>query len=227
MTTNFHEDRMVGLILTFIGGAMDAYTYIHYDVFASAQTGNVILAIIQGFDGEWSSVWKKILSIMCFFTGILLAKYAIDFFKKKQIHYWRLFILYFEALVFLVVGLPLVNSHSTFVTVLIAFTAAVQWVAFDKIDGKTYTSLFTTGNIKGLAVNFYEYLKTRETQDKENFLHFFRVVFSFVLGAILSIYSYHLLNGKAVMLIAAILFVLAIYETIMVLRFYRLNQMRK
>lgn len=59
MQTSFHEGRTIGLLLTFIGGAMDSYTYIQYGAFASAQTGNIILSIIQAFDGEWLSVGKK------------------------------------------------------------------------------------------------------------------------------------------------------------------------
>lgn len=34
------------------------YLY-QYGAFASAQTGNIILSIIQAFDGEWLSVGKK------------------------------------------------------------------------------------------------------------------------------------------------------------------------
>ncbi len=69
MNTSFHEGRTIGLLLTFIGGAMDSYTYIQYNAFASAQTGNIVLAIIQSFDGEWLSVGKKVLSTLFFLFG--------------------------------------------------------------------------------------------------------------------------------------------------------------
>ena len=49
------------------------YLY-QYGAFASAQTGNIILSIIQAFDGEWLSVGKKVLSTLFFFLGILLTK---------------------------------------------------------------------------------------------------------------------------------------------------------
>lgn len=69
MDTSFHEGRTIGLFLSFIGGAMDSYTYIQYNAFASAQTGNIVLAIIQAFNGEWLSVGKKLLSTVFFFWG--------------------------------------------------------------------------------------------------------------------------------------------------------------
>lgn len=84
MNTSFHEGRTIGLLLTFIDGAIDSYTYIQYDAFASAQTGNIVLAIIQSFDGEWLNVGKKVLSTLFFFLGILLTKFLVDYFKKRK-----------------------------------------------------------------------------------------------------------------------------------------------
>lgn len=227
MKNKFHEARIVGLLLTFIGGAMDAYTYIHYDVFASAQTGNIVLAIIQGFDGEWASVGKKVISTCFFLVGIILAKFLIDYFYQKKIHYWRLFVLYYEAAFFFLISLPVINEKQTLVTIMIAFTAAVQWVVFDKIDGRAYTNLFTTGNLKGMATNFYEYTKTKESKDKEAFLHFLRVVIAFILGAVLSIYCYQIFAGQAILLVSGVFLVLAIYESVLMFLFYKSNQMFK
>ena len=77
---------------------MDSYTYIQYGAFASAQTGNIILSIIQAFDGEWLSVGKK-YCLPFSFLRILLTKYLIDYFRKRK-HFWRLFVLYYEAVIF-------------------------------------------------------------------------------------------------------------------------------
>lgn len=66
MNNSFHENRSVGLLLTFIGGMVDSYTYIRYEAFASAQTGNLILAIIQAYERQWNMVGKKLLSTLFF-----------------------------------------------------------------------------------------------------------------------------------------------------------------
>ncbi|MDT2848259.1 YoaK family protein [Vagococcus carniphilus] len=225
MQNKLHEDKLVGLVLTFIGGALDAYTYIHYEVFASAQTGNVIQGIIQLFEGQWGSVGKKFLSTVFFLLGVILAKFLIDYFYRKKIHYWRLFVLYYEALLFFVISINLINKHQAAVTMLIAFTASVQWVVFDKIEGRQYTSLFTTGNLKGMGVNLYEYLKTKEEKDKQNFFHFFWVVVAFLSGAIVSTIFYKWLGGKAILMVSLLFLVLSIYETILMIRFYKENNL--
>ncbi|MGM0126249.1 hypothetical protein IGI37_003678 [Enterococcus sp. AZ194] len=221
MKTSFHEDRWVGLLLSFIGGAMDSYTYIHYDAFASAQTGNIILATIQAFDGQWTSVGKKLLSTLFFFLGILLAKFLIDYFHKKRLHFWRLFILYFEALIFFLIGLSFLNHQTTLVTIIIAFTAAIQWVSFDKINGLAYTNLFTTGNLKGVATNLYDYLMTGKKEAQQLFIHFVLVVLSFITGVICSVFLYRLIETKAILLVSGLFLYLALSQTYLIWRFYR------
>ncbi|GAA2911507.1 YoaK family protein [Enterococcus pseudoavium] len=221
MNNSFHENRSVGLLLTFIGGMLDSFTYIRYEAFASAQTGNLILAIIQAYERQWSMVGKKLLSTLFFFIGILLAKFLIDYFKRKEQHFWRLFLLYFEAAIFFIISLPFLQPHPAIITIMIAFTAALQWIAFDKINGLTYTNLFTTGNLKGVATNLYDYLSTRDPAAQTRFVHFLLVVLSFIAGAIVSVFAYRTLGNNAVLIISGLFLYLAISETFLVWRFQR------
>ncbi|WP_165037977.1 YoaK family protein [Enterococcus sp. ZJ1622] len=221
MRTSFHEDRTVGLLLTFIGGAMDSYTYIQYNAFASAQTGNIVLAIIQGFDGEWVSVGKKILSTLFFFLGILLTKYLIDYFKKKEKHFWRLFVLYYEALVFFLVSLAPIHVYPALVTILISFTAAIQWISFDKINGRAYTNLFTTGNLKGVATNLYDFLISKEKADFDRFFHYLTVVLSFIAGAVVLVFCHHLFGASSILVVSILFLLLALFQSFQLWRFYK------
>lgn len=211
--------------MTFIGGMMDSYTYIRYGAFASAQTGNIILAIIQAYERQWNMVGKKILSTLFFFIGILLAKFMIDYFKRKEHHFWRLFLLYFEAAVFFVISLDFLQPHPAIITIMIAFTAAIQWVSFDKINGLAYTNLFTTGNLKGVATNLYDYLSTKDQGAKDRFIHFLLVVIAFIAGAIISVFSYRMIGTNAVLIIAGLFFYLAISESFLIWRFQRNTNM--
>lgn len=221
MNFSFHEKKVVGLLLTFLGGAMDGYTYIHYDVFASAQTGNLVLAIIQAGDGLWGSVLKKLLSTLFFILGILLAKLLIQYFDSRKNYYWRLYVLFYEALIFSLVGLKEINIHPALVTVMISFSAAIQWVSFDKINGRAYTNLFTTGNLKGMTTYFYDYLIAKKKGAKEGFFHFLEVVVSFILGVITVVFCYHQVEYLAVYLVSAVFLYLALSQTYLVWRFFK------
>lgn len=221
MKVSFHERKLVGLMLTFLGGAMDGYTYFHYDVFASAQTGNLVLAVIQGSNGQWGHVLQKLMSTLFFFAGILLAKFLIAFFDEKEIYYWRLFILFYEAIIFALLGLDVINVHPVLVTVMISFSASIQWIAFDKINGRAYTNLFTTGNLKGMTTNFYDYVIAKKEGGKEGFFHYLEVVLSFLLGVVVIVTFYHLFSSKAIYLIALGFLYLALSQSYFVWRFFK------
>lgn len=225
---NFHEDRLVGLTLAFIGGAMDGYTYIHYGTFATAQTGNLVMAIIQAFDQQWTDVGKKLLSTFFFFLGILSAKFLIDFCRSKKFYTWRLIVLYYEAFIFFLISLTPINHYPALVTILISFTAAIQWISFDKINGIAYTNLFTTGNLKGLASNLYDYLTTKNRESKKKASHFLFVVSFFLLGVVSSVGLYDAFKweAKAILLTAFVCLVLALFESFMLWRFYRLEKLK-
>lgn len=219
MKNGFHEKRVVGLVMTVIGGAIDAYTYLHYGIFASAQTGNVILAIANAYKGEWVDVGQKLLSTLFFILGIVAAKFMIHYFRKKEVRAWRLYILYYEAIIFFLVSLPTINDHRLVATLFITFTTAIQWVTFDKINGLAYTNVFTTGNLKNLASSLADYLMLKKKEDWTKFIHYFLVVMSFVIGAVLSVLMYQLLHAKAILLVATLFVFLSISQTYAVWNF--------
>ena len=49
------ESRSVGLLLAFTGGILDSYTYINRgEVFATAETGNMVMMGVHLAGGMWS-----------------------------------------------------------------------------------------------------------------------------------------------------------------------------
>lgn len=224
MKKNFHEQPSVGLVLTFIGGMVDSFTYVRYRAFASAQTGNLILAIIESFEKEWPTVEKKLLSTLFFVLGLLLAKGLKYYSQQQGWRYWRLGLLLVETLVFLGLGTPLWINHATLVTIVLAFITATQWIAFDKINGRSYTNLFTTGNLKGLSVGFFDFAVTHADQRGTQFFHYLSVVISFLSGVIFSVYVYRRIGYYTLLLMGLILLVLTAIQSFGVWRFYREEQ---
>ena len=104
---------------------------------------------------------------------------------------------------------------------MIAFTASIQWVSFDKINGLAYTNLFTTGNLKGVATNLYDYLSTKDQAAKTRFVHFLLVVLAFIAGAIVSVFFYRLIGTKALWIISGLFLLMALSETFLVWQFQR------
>ena len=61
------ESLFIGILLSVSGGIMDAYSYIYRgEVFANAQTGNVLLFSIHLSNGEWVEALHYAFPIMAF-----------------------------------------------------------------------------------------------------------------------------------------------------------------
>lgn len=214
-----HEHPSVGLSLTFISGMINTATYINYQTFATAQTGNLILSLSQLYHEQWESAGKKLLSILFFFLGILFAMWIKDYFlKKNPSFHWRLCLLYGQVLLFLAFCLPILQRHPSVVVILISFVAAIQWESFDKINGLPYTNLFTTGNLKGMATSLYDFRKTKEAAAKIRFIHFSKVVIAFILGCLMTLFWLSLIHINIFVAISGAFFLLALFRSYWILR---------
>ena len=93
------ESIEVAIFLALSGGLMDAYSYLlRGQVFANAQTGNMLLLGVHASQGNWSMCLKYAFPISFFTIGIFLA----DLFRKKgdfKLH-WRQNALIFEIFLY-------------------------------------------------------------------------------------------------------------------------------
>ena len=74
----------LGMILAISGGMMDAYSYIQRgEVFANAQTGNMLLFGVNLSEGNFYRAFSYFCPIILFVAGILLADIARKKANKK------------------------------------------------------------------------------------------------------------------------------------------------
>ena len=65
------ETVRLGLLLALSGGLMDAYSYLFRgEVFANAQTGNIVLLSQNLFTGNWAKVPLYLVPLVFFALGI-------------------------------------------------------------------------------------------------------------------------------------------------------------
>ena len=69
------ESYTLGLILTLVGGFLDAYTYIcRGGVFANAQTGNIVLMSIKLAELDIKGGLYYLIPILAFMCGIFFSE---------------------------------------------------------------------------------------------------------------------------------------------------------
>lgn len=88
-----HEMAITSFSLALVGGYLDAFTYLTKgQVFANAQTGNIVLLGIAAAEGDFLSVVRTFAPIAAFVAGVLLT----ELFKRRATvssgrePFWRL-----------------------------------------------------------------------------------------------------------------------------------------
>ncbi len=142
----------LGMLLTFVGGFMDAYTYVSRGgVFANAQTGNVVLLAIALAGHRWAPIAKYVMPILAFVFGAIGAEMLRLPFAERTLRYPARVAIVLEIAVFVVVGALPAAVPDTIVTVVIAAMSGLQVTSFRHLGQWSYNTTITTGNIRSAA----------------------------------------------------------------------------
>ena len=99
------DSFLTAIFIVLSGGFQDAYTYMcRGEVFANAQTGNIVLMAANLFQGELSKCLRYLVPIISFMVGTYVAEHIHFFYKYKEKIHWRQIIILFEVLLLFYVG---------------------------------------------------------------------------------------------------------------------------
>ena len=92
------ETLPVGLLLALAGGLLDGYSYLNRgQVFATAETGNIVLMGINLAQGQLDQALHYLLPILAFALGVLAAELLRRRFGDSTRLHWRLPLLLAEC----------------------------------------------------------------------------------------------------------------------------------
>lgn len=173
----------LGMILAISGGMMDAYSYIQRgEVFANAQTGNMLLFGVNLSEGNFYRAFSYFCPIILFVAGILLADIARKKANKKL--HWRQTSVLLEAVILIGVGfVPL--THNLIANSLTSLACGIQVESFRKIHGKGIATTMCIGNLRSATQNIYDSVVTKDINKFKTGLLYFFIICSFVSGAII------------------------------------------
>lgn len=219
---NYHDGPPAAVVLTFVGGFLDAYTFtLHDGAFATAQTGNVITAMISFVNLNFYGVFLKVMPIVAFAFGIFSAHLLEDRFMRREFNIWRLVVLGIETTIFFVLGFAKKGVPDTLVTIPISFTAGLQMTSFGTVRGLAYANLFTTGNLKKLIDNLYFTLTRGSAEAKSKLKQFFWIILTFISGALISAWLSKVIGVRAIWLCALLIGGFTLVQGYYIFRFFR------
>ncbi|KXT77814.1 YoaK family protein [Streptococcus sp. DD13] len=177
--------RLAAVLLGFIGGALDVFCHMQYDVLVATQTGNIILLIADVQQHDLASTILRVLSILSFSAGFLFGVFVKD---HRKTAYWRSYTLL--PLVGCSLILPFLPNIPYLNVCLIAFATGMMMLTFtgSLIEKHPFTILMTSGNYRKMLMALYRVLQGKGDQEefKRQAINYGLIVGSFLTGAISS-----------------------------------------
>lgn len=180
------ESILVGCLLAASGGLQDAYTYnVRDQVFANAQTGNMVLVGQSLALGQWAVAAEHLIPVVAFATGVFAAEAVRNRFHSHSLAFhWRQAVVLLEAVILLLVAF-LPSQLNLLANVLVSFVCAMQVESFRKIEGNAYATTMCIGNLRSGMEYLYRWHVTRDRAHLHRAKVYYLVILVFVLGAAL------------------------------------------
>ncbi len=181
--TQMSESILVGSILAFSGGYMDAYTYLCRDkVFANAQTGNMILFGINLSEGNWRLSLEYLCPVMFFVLGIVISHLLSSHYKYSKLIHWRQIAVIFEIIVLFLVGF-LTRNLNLLANSMVSLTCGIQVQSFRSVHGYNTATTMCIGNIRSATDSFCRYWYTKDKKLLQESLMYYEIIGVFIMGA--------------------------------------------
>lgn len=200
--TSVTETLGFGMLLASVGGFMDAYSYIvRGNVFATGQTGNLVLVAVGLAQGNVRGMLYPLVPILAFGLGNMAAWHL--FYSRSgenKLAYQRR-ILVCSILCLFVAGLiPGTWSH-VIANTLIAIASSLHYTAFRKFGpGENYSCIFSTGNLRSCADHLYKGILRKDKASLTKSLRYACILLAFLAGAAAGGLAAEVFHEKAIWL---------------------------
>ena len=202
------ETFRLGILLAIVGGFLDAYTYISRgEVFANAQTGNIVLLGLNIAEGNLKNSIYYLIPILAFALGVVISEVIKSKYKDSNHIHWRQIIIVIEIIILFIVGFVPSGNMNVIVNIAISFVCSMQVESFRKVHGNAFATTMCTGNLRSGTEQLYKYKKTKDKSMLNRTLQYYGIILFFILGAAIGALVTKLFNEKSVLFCCIILLV--------------------
>lgn len=202
-----YEWAEFGFFLCFVGGFLDAYTFLtRGGVFANAQTGNLILLVIGLARGDGFSALRYLFPVLVFCLGVFSSQLLLLLGKKRGNDFGgHGVILIAEIALLCAVGFIPASAPDTLVNAVISFVAAIQYDNFRRMEGMAIATAFCTGNLRAATEQLFRSFADKTAKPFLNALRYFLIIFGFMAGVCGGYFAAEAFWEKSAFFVAAIL----------------------
>ena len=199
------ESMILGVVLTLAGGFQDAYSYnCRGQVFANAQTGNIVLLGQNIASGNFQNALHYLFPLLAFLAGVYLSEWVRELCKSFQKLHWRQIVLAFEIVMLAIAGL-LPQSLNVVSNVLMSFACAMQVDSFRKFRGIPCATTMCIGNMRSGTELLCRYHITKDPELKRKSLHYYFIILVFAIGAAIGAVASQKFGNPAIWIAAGVM----------------------
>ena len=96
---------------------------------------------------DYGHFLERILPVIAFSIGILLANWIHHNLDKHKLNYWKVYILAIEIAVCTIVGFLKYNVPQLMITTSMSLTTALELLRFNTMCGLGYLNMFSVGKV--------------------------------------------------------------------------------
>ena len=199
------ESMILGVVLTLAGGFQDAYSYnCRGQVFANAQTGNIVLLGQNIASGNFQNALHYLFPLLAFLAGVYLSEWVRELCKSFQKLHWRQIVLAFEIVMLAIAGL-LPQSLNVVSNVLMSFACAMQVDSFRKFRGIPCATTMCIGNMRSGTELLCRYHIPKDPELKRKSLHYYFIILVFAIGAAIGAVASQKFGNPAIWIAAGLM----------------------
>lgn len=144
------------------GGFFGAYAVLNFnDILGNAQTSNLIHLALDIVGRDLKGIMIRIVAVILYICGTMLTV-LIPRYTKWNVRVVSVFI---DMVAVLVLPCLSHSSHHIISLYPIFFAMSFQWNVFASICGHNSSTIFSTNNIRQMAISFTKYVIDRKKED--------------------------------------------------------------
>ncbi|MCI6697314.1 MAG: DUF1275 domain-containing protein [Solobacterium sp.] len=196
--TKQHSDSLfIGIILFFIGGFQNVYTYLNCGkIFANLQTGNMMWMAVALAEKDILGAARYLIPLGSFCLGCVIGALVDTKCKYNFKMHWRTIVLIIKMIITIIASL---------LAALITFNSALSLQGFKNVCNRSLPAMMMIGNLRKAVDHLTKYSINHDKEDLKEGMLIWMLLFTFIFGAYISaILSDYFMNNT-------ILFIVPLY----------------